>query len=512
MKFTSLLTAILLWASLSVTAAETTASAPVPAMATLTQKPVSLEDCIALALKHNFDIRVQRYQPELARLTLSSSYAPYVPAVSSTFNQGFNVNPADQTPGSPFVAGSEFWQESYQTRLTGQGPTGLQYGLTTDLRRKRSERGPTWTNVFDPPFSYQSDASITLTQPLLKNLWIDQTRLNITLDKIAVKSQIESVRGQIITTLLRVELAYYDLISAIENVNVQAKALEVSERFLFETRKRVEVGSLAPLDAKQAESEVARNRAALVTARQTMGDRERDLKKLTDDDFAISANNMLTPTAKLESVASVQSRADSWSKAFDLRSDYRQQKFTLEQQKVTIRFSRNQIYPQLDLTGGYGVQANEGTLGSSLNDLQERRNPNYSWGLQFSIPLDNRTARNAYKSAKLKNEQLVLQFKQLEQTIMIQVDSDIRAIDAYREGIIANQQARVYAEAALDAEQKKLESGKSTNYQVLQLQRDLTTAQKNEIDALANYNKALAQLAGDEGSTLERLRVNVEVR
>ena len=508
MKFHSLLTAILLWASLGVRAAET----PAPTIVPFTKKQVSLEDCIALALKHNFDIRVQRYQPELARLTLSSSYAPYVPAVSSTFNQSFNVNPANQTPGTAFVAGSEFWQENYRTGLTGSGPTGLQYGLTTSLHRTRPERGPGWTNLFDPPFTYQSDASITLSQPLLRNLWIDQTRLNITLDKIAVKSQVESVRGQIINTLLAVELAYYSLISAIENVSVQEKALEVSERFLFETRKRVEVGSLAPLDAKQAESEVARNRAALVTARQAMGDRERDLKRLTDDDFAVSANNMLTPTSRLDNNPSVQSRADSWSRAFDLRSDYRQQKFTLEQQRVTIKFSRNQIYPQLDLTGGYGVQANETTLGSSWNDLQERRNPNYSWGLQFSIPLDNRTARNSYKSAKLKNAQLILQFKQLEQSIMIQVDSDIRAIEAYREGIAANQQARVYAEAALDAEQKKLESGKSTNYQVLQLQRDLTTAQKNEIDALANYNKALAQLAGDEGSTLERLHVNIDVR
>ena len=79
-------------------------------------------------------------------------------------------------------------------------------------------------------------------------------------------------------------------------------------------------------------------------------------------------------------------------------------------------------------------------------------------------------------------------------------------------GIEATKEARSYAEAALDAEQKKLESGKSTNYQVLQLQRDLTSAQTDEINALANYNKALAQLAHDEGSTLERLKVNLEIR
>ncbi|HTH49099.1 MAG TPA: TolC family protein [Candidatus Limnocylindria bacterium] len=500
MKFHSLLTVALLSASAGLWAAET----PPPSIVPYTKKPVSLEDCVALALKHNFDIRVQRYEPQLSRLTLDSSYAPYVPALSSTFRQQFSVSPGTAIPGQAPVPGSESWHENYNVGLTGALPTGLTYGLNGSLERSHDES----KNYFN----YYPQASITLAQPLLKNLWIDSTRLNITLDKLVVKSRVESVRGQIISTLLAVELAYYDLISAIENVSVQEKALEVSERFLFETRKRVEVGSLAPLDAKQAEAEVARNRAALVNARQSMGDRERDLKKLTDDDFAVSANNMLTPAAKLESVPSVQSRADSWSRAFELRSDYRQQKFTLLEQKVTLKFSRNQIFPQLDLTGGYGVSAYEPTFGSSLDDIQERRNPSYYWGLQFSIPLDNRTARNSYKSAKLRNEQLLLQFKQLEQTIMIQVDNDIRAIESYREGITANQQSRVYAEAALDAEQKKLESGKSTNYQVLQLQRDLTTAQKNEIDALASYNKALAQLAADEGSTLERLHVNIDVR
>jgi hypothetical protein len=44
------------------------------------------------------------------------------------------------------------------------------------------------------------------------------------------------------------------------------------------------------------------------------------------------------------------------------------------------------------------------------------------------------------------------------------------------------------------------------------MQRDLTTARGNEIQALATYNKALAQLSLDEGSTLKRLSINVEVK
>ncbi len=495
MKFHPLLTAALLSASAGVTFADT-----------VTQRPVSLEDCVVEALQRNLSLRIARFAPQVARLTLSTDYAPYDPTFSARAGQAFSGSPPQTSPSGAIIGANNTWVDTYQAGLAGALPTGLNYSLTGNANRSQTP------DSFNPNFIYTPSASVNLTQPLLRNMWIDATRLNISLDKLALKSSEQAVRAQVLDTLLSVELGYYSLISALENVRVSQKALEVSERFLFETKKRVEVGSLAPLDAKQAESEVARNQAALVTARQNAGDAERVLKRLVDDDFAAHADQMLTPTEKLNHIPSVQSRADSWSHAFEMRPDYVQQKLLLQQDKITLRFTRNQIFPQLDLSGSYGVSANDPTLGSSILELGQRNNPNYSWGVRFSVPLSNLAARNAYKQAKLTQQQQLLTFKQLEQTIMIAVDNDIRAIEGYREGIVATKEARIYAEAALDAEQKKLESGKSTNYQVLQIQRDLTTAEKDEIDALANYNKALAQLAHDEGSTLERLKVKLDIR
>jgi hypothetical protein len=46
---------------------------------------------------------------------------------------------------------------------------------------------------------------------------------------------------------------------------------------------------------------------------------------------------------------------------------------------------------------------------------------------------------------------------------------------------------------------------------VLQLQSKLTSARSIEIRAVADYNKALATLAHDEGSTLERNRISVDL-
>ena len=257
---------------------------------------------------------------------------------------------------------------------------------------------------------------------------------------------------------------------------------------------------------------MARRQSDLVTGRQNLGDNERALKRLLDEDFANSADAMLAPSAKLGIPKVLVNRKDSWGRAFEKRPDYQQQKISLEQQKVTLRYNRNQLFPQLDLSGSYGVTGRSTEAGPAISELGNRSNPNYSWGIKLTIPLDNLAARNAYKKAKLQQDQLLLKFKQTEQSIMIQIDNDIRAVESAAEKIKATRQAREYAEAALDAEQKKLESGKSTNYQVLQFQRDLTTAQTAEISALADYNRALAQLSHDEGSTLERHSIKVDLR
>jgi HAE1 family hydrophobic/amphiphilic exporter-1 len=162
--------------------------------------------------------------------------------------------------------------------------------------------------------------------------------------------------------------------------------------------------------------------------------------------------------------------------------------------------------------GTYGYNGSGGVYSGAFYDIQQMNRPAYTFGGLITIPLGNTTARNNYKSGKVTLQQLVLTLKKLEQTIMVAIDNDIKLAESNFKQVAATRTAREYAGAALDAEQKKLESGKSTTYTVLQMQRDLTTARGNEIQALDNYNKALVQLSLDEGTTLQRLNINVEVK
>src|SRR5262249_4704881 len=136
----------------------------------------------------------------------------------------------------------------------------------------------------------------------------------------------------------------------------------------------------------------------------------------------------------------------------------------------------------------------------------------YSYGASISVPLSNAKARASYKQSKLSVQQALLTLKQFEQNVLIEIDDAIKQAQSDYQSVQATRAAREYSEAALDAEQKKLQSGKSTSFVVLQLQRDLTAARSAEITALASYNKSLAALAQQEGSTLDRRGITVKVQ
>jgi outer membrane protein len=203
---------------------------------------------------------------------------------------------------------------------------------------------------------------------------------------------------------------------------------------------------------------------------------------------------------------------DSWSKGLTLRPDFLQAKLDLEQQGIHVKINRNELYPQVDLKVGGGYAGSTPEFSGVFGDIERRDQPFYYFGGQLSYPLGNRAARNNYKASKTQYEVSQLTLKKLEQDIMIQIDNDIKLAQSNYERVGATRKAREYAEAALGAEQKKLESGKSTSFFVLQFQRDLTSAQSDEIAALVQYKRSLARLAQDEGTALERRGINVEVK
>jgi outer membrane protein len=489
-------------------------------------RPVSLEEAIKRAIQKNLGLQIARIDLGIARTRLFGAYGYYDPRfdLSATYSLASSEETVSFQAGT-LVTPGERTAHTLNGGFTGVLPWGMRYDIGADLSyltrmgttrfRTNIVVAPGVTNEIDEirgfdVDSYNVDAGFSVTQPLLRNFWIDQGRMTIQFNRAALRISELAMLNQINTIVRDVMLNYYELVYARDNVRVKQVALETAERFASEQKKRVEVGTLAPLDEKEAESAAATARAELLLARRLLAGQENLLINIITDNYEEWQNLSVVPTENLVAVPQSYNLPASWVEALIRRPDFNQKREEAEQQGIEVKFRQNQLFPQLDLVGSYGRLGIDRRLGGALHDIREDNLPRYSFGLLFSVPLENKAARGAYREAKLERDRIQMELKQLHQAVLIQVEDAVARAQSDFERVAATREAAETARLAYEAEVKRLENGKSTSFQVLQFQERLDTARSQEIRALADYNRALAELYFSEGTILDRARIRVE--
>ncbi|HXR07040.1 MAG TPA: TolC family protein [Candidatus Acidoferrum sp.] len=478
---------------------------------------LTLEQAIQMAIEHNLALKVQRYIPELDQFALGAVYGTaYEPAFNSTFKGGHSDNPGQIFNGIAAPNLDTEYQD-YQFGIGGANggnaltPWGLQYSLTSTMDRNTYQTFTT-NGLPKPPFTQDTTtASINLQQPLLKNFWIDSSRATILIARKTIQYDEFGFYLAVMTNISSTEQAYYELNYAFENVRVQEDAVRLAEQLVSENRQKVRAGVLTDLDVAQSLSQLASSRAGLLAAQQLVSQDENNLKALITDKYREMYDVKLVPAEKLMAAPEMFDLEGSWQTALAKRPDLLQAKVAVDRLEVSRRFQKNQLFPELDLTGSYGRTGLNGTMGSSLGEIPDNKFPNYSYGAVLTVPLGNQAARNNYKAAKASKEQAQAAYQLVEQNILIQIQNTIEKARSDYEQTKATRDARDYADQALQAEERKLQVGTSTSFIVLQLQSNLTAARSAEIRALANYNEDLTQLAQFEGTILERHHLTVKI-
>jgi len=478
---------------------------------------LSLEEAVQMALEHNLSIQIDRYNPMLDKFALEADYGvAYEPYFNAQGSDSFNSAPTPNA-GLTMFEPNESDSKHYSMGIGGNNggligtPWGMEYGLTTSYDRS-------WFHDFSTtnglPYSQSTQnatfAGLTLQQPLLKGFWIDTNRAAILTVKKTIQYDELGFRLAVMTNINQTEDAYYELIYSFDNLEVQKQAVQLAAQLVDENKKRVQAGTLTVLDVAQSQSQLATAQAALLSAQKGVMTNENILKSLITDQYRQIFDTQLTPSDKLLSIPEMFDVQMSWQTALAKRPDILQAKVNIDRLDINRRFQRNQLFPELDLTGSYGRTGLTGLPGTDY-DIPANRYTTYSYGVLFSVPLSNKAARNNYKSAKALIKQAELAYRATEQSLLINVENTIESARSDFEEIRADREAREYAEQALNAEQKKLAVGTSTLFIVLQLQNNLTATRSAEIRSLANYNEALAQLAFYEGTILEKHHLTVKV-
>src|SRR5436190_6706464 len=408
--------------------------------------PLSLRECIRLALVRNLDLQIQRLSTDIARDNLSGAYGAYVPTLSVEAQHAYETNTSsvDFKKTNPYLP-YDLQTDSVDTSVRGVLPFGLNYNF--DVLAGQYQGATELSSGLRRTNEYFTDASVTLRQHLLKDFWIDQTREFLLLRRKELNMSQQTLRLQIMKTVLAVEMGYYDLVAAREEVRVQEKALELKKQLLSETQRRVQVGDLPPLDSEQAETQLQNTLTALSAAREIFVSRQNALKNLLTDDFRTWADFDLNPADELTAVHVELNRSESFARALENRPDLQEARLAIEKQNVVVRFTYNQLFPSLDLIGRYGGIGSQPDFGTTASDAFHFRYPEYYAGVVMSIPLGSVSERANYRASKAAKQVVELQLKKAEQEVLLVIADLVNRIQSRFNRVGSTRKARGYAEA-----------------------------------------------------------------
>ena len=488
---------------------------------------LTLDDAVKLVLERNLDIAVQRLNPQTFDFSIAGLRSAYRLTATSTLSQQSATSPSTQTisgaaVGTGIVAGTQTYNGGLAQAIPWGGGS-----VSATLNNNRATTTST-TALFDP--AYNTNWSATYTQPLLRNFRMDTTRENLVITKLNQDISEIQLQATIINTLSNVRNAYWDYVFAVQSVDVARRSVTLAERLVTDNQVRVEVGSMAPIDVIQAQSQAATQRQNLATAEGTRKTSELALKRLivsgTKDPNWDAA---IDPVDRPDFVPVTVDVAGAVRKALAARTDLEQVRKNLLVNDVTMKYLKNQSLPQADLAVRYGLVGQGGTqfittgsgisrvvtgeipggYSDALSTLFKQNYPTWNVSLNVSYAIGTSSQDAALGRARLQTNQVTAQLQQIELQVATDVTNAATQVQSNVERVQAAQAARDFAQKQLDAEQSKFEVGMSTNYFVVQAQRDLATAQNNELSAILAYRRSVVEVERLQQTSLTTSNITI---
>jgi outer membrane protein len=482
------------------------------------------------------------------------------------FSASYNWYHANVPVNNPFISGTG---TGTNILVVNQNSSAVNFGYTEGFHTGTNlqvtiNTARSATNepdvFFNPAFTPILTA--TLSQPLLNGFGILPNTRYIIEARNTIKVANSQFAQQVIAVVTQTSNDYWELVFDRQNVKVEEAAVGVSQKLWEDNKKQLEIGTMAPLDVLTAESQLATDQQNLIVAQTVKLQQETVLlndiaKNLLAKDVAgieIVPTTPITIPDIVENIALQDAVQEAWKK----RPELYQSDLNLKNSRIEVKATRNALLPSLNayiqytsqglngtgfnttgvngtfvadpqapLVGADGlpilINGNEaftgvpatttavthGGLSNALTNVFENQFPTYAAGLTLTMPLRNRSAQADSARAQFDERQLQVQYRQTENTIVINVRNAIIALAQDRSQVAAAEKARNLAQQTLDAEQKKYQLGSSTSYQVVLRSRDLTAAQGTALRAQANLAEALVLFNQAMGRTLEVQHITV---
>ncbi|HEX8290291.1 MAG TPA: TolC family protein, partial [Pyrinomonadaceae bacterium] len=527
------------------------------------QRPLSVREVIEMALANNKDIEVARENVRVAEFDLQAARGVYDPRFLTN-----SYYERTEQPAASFLSGSTSGAVTQSGFFSSSSVQGLTPKFGGGYRLDFVNNRVTTNNQFaalNP--QYPTALTFSYTQPVLRGLRFDQSRRAIEIARKNLSLTDAQFRQRAVETITNVQRAYWDLVYALRNLQIQREAVRDARRQLEHNKRLVGEGLLAPIDVVAAEAQISGFEQSVYSALDDVGRAENNLKNLVAENREAPIWRVaIVPTESVELAPPQVALEDAMQYALKSRPELLSSDVAREINEIERRFAREQTRPQVDLVASYGMVGLAGTLQDttnpftassdltrqrinaligavnptlplpdripvlpdpvaqpfpgqlvggefqSLGNLAANRYTNFRVGVAVNLPFRNTTAKAQYGRALVEEERIRTQREQLEQLIQVDVRNALQQVRTAESRLRAAASARSASEQQYASEQRKLDAGQSTVFLVLERQTQLATARGNELRAQTELNKAIAELQRATGNALEQNRVEIRVR
>lgn len=465
--------------------------------------PLTLEECIARAMRKNFDLQIQGYSTDIARESLNIAKADFDPTLTASVTRGV-------TQAAGVASSLEGTTSTGQRNDNGSARVGVserlsQTGGTVGLSANVSRSGTNSSFSTVNP-AYRDGVVATVSQPLLKNFGPAATRANITRNQLGVGIASLNYKSRVLTVVRDTENAYYNLVSARETLRIRQLSLELAQKLLDENTARRSSGVATDLDVLSAEVGVANARRAIVQAEQAVRNAEDSLLGLfVPDNFDLRPGEV-TFAPYTEPTPSF---AISYKLALDNQPDYYATQAAVKQLEGDLAAAKRNRLPSLNLDGSLGYDALDRSYGRVIGSLPNDHGNSWSLGLSYVMPWRMKADVARYRSTYASLNAQKARLAQFEQSLLVQVRAAVRAVEANIVSVDIAAKATELSAKQYELQKARFDAGLSTSRLVLQAQDDLESARLNELTTKVALRAAVAELHRLEGSSLRRFNINL---
>jgi outer membrane protein TolC len=443
---------------------------------------LSLSHTLLRAMQNNPLVKIERINTDAAVSILRENRYTYEPQIEFSYS-------TSKQDSIDFSESNQMSLSIYETLPTGTNIKlwGEAVPLSSALK---SATGA----------SYQNNVGFTITQSLLRGVNPAVNLAPLRKVRIDVELREEELTGYAQKFLMDAERAYWDLSLSGEEVKIYRYSLELVQRFLYEAEERLKTGSIAAIDLAAIRAEAASRERQLFDAATAYKQKILYLAYIMNAPEYWSVNAVITDT--IMSLGKADALEEHIEAARRFRPDFRQAALQAKKGELDLAYTKNGLLPKLD----FFISLRETSYAESFSEALTPKDPEgiITGGFTLQFPLTSGASREKYRRAAYSIEQQKLSIENFSHLLEYEVRSAHIEVLRAATQIETAKTVSALQQQKLDAEQEKLNVGKSTGYAVLQVQRDFVSANLDEARARTSYIYALLSLYFRDGTLLLR--------